>query len=228
MRNCSSSEASLDEGVHPDSAGNANTPWARSAAAARSRRTLCSVFEGWSYEEIVPPIFDYYDVFIKGMDAGSKNRCIDSSTAKATFLPCGPSSHRWLRKPQSPVSRLRPNRFACTTPAKSCASRNRKAGASGNSHKSESKISAAAKQADIEILLIAVESLQRLGISEFQINLGSVDFFGGIVDRIELPEDRIAKLKAVLNLKDQPGLEALLNRCLSKNGARTFCAQFRT
>src|SRR6187397_776469 len=42
--------------------------------AARRRRalerTICSVFEGWSYEEIVPPIFDYYDVFIKGMGTG--------------------------------------------------------------------------------------------------------------------------------------------------------------
>ena len=42
--------------------------------AARRRRVLeravCSVFEGWSYEEIVPPIFDYYDVFIKGMGRG--------------------------------------------------------------------------------------------------------------------------------------------------------------
>ena len=42
--------------------------------AARRRRALeraiCSVFEGWSYEEIVPPIFDYYDVFIKGMGTG--------------------------------------------------------------------------------------------------------------------------------------------------------------
>ena len=37
---------------------------------ARRRRVLeraiCSVFEGWSYEEIIPPIFDYYDVFAKG------------------------------------------------------------------------------------------------------------------------------------------------------------------
>src|ERR1041384_6534454 len=42
--------------------------------AARQRRalerTICSVFEGWSYEEIVPPIFDYFDVFIKGMGTG--------------------------------------------------------------------------------------------------------------------------------------------------------------
>src|ERR1043165_6174176 len=42
--------------------------------AARRRRVfaraICSVFEGWPYEEIVPPIFDYYDVFIKGMGTG--------------------------------------------------------------------------------------------------------------------------------------------------------------
>src|SRR5207247_1758832 len=53
------------------------------------------------------------------------------------------------------------------------------------------------KSADVEILLIAVETLQRLGIQNFQINLGSVDFFGGIVDRMELPNDQIDSLKDV-------------------------------
>ena len=46
--------------------------------AARRRRVLeraiASVFEGWSYEEIVPPIFDYYDVFLKGMGKGLEER----------------------------------------------------------------------------------------------------------------------------------------------------------
>ena len=46
--------------------------------AARRRRVLeraiCSVFEGWSYEEIIPPIFDYYDVFVKGMGAGPEEQ----------------------------------------------------------------------------------------------------------------------------------------------------------
>jgi ATP phosphoribosyltransferase regulatory subunit len=67
-----------------------------------------------------------------------------------------------------------------------------------------------AKSADVEILLIAVEAFQRLGIQGFQINLGSVDFFGGIVDRMELPKEQIDVLKEVLNSKDQPGLEAVL------------------
>ena len=68
------------------------------------------------------------------------------------------------------------------------------------------------KTADVEILLIAVETFQRLGVQGFQINLGSVDFFGGIVDRMELPPEQMAELKEVLNVKDQSGLETLLQK----------------
>src|SRR5437879_13320783 len=35
----------------------------------RIERTIFSVFEAWSYQEIIPPLFDYYDVFTKGMGA---------------------------------------------------------------------------------------------------------------------------------------------------------------
>src|SRR4030095_3420781 len=67
------------------------------------------------------------------------------------------------------------------------------------------------KSADVEILLVAVETFQRLGIQSFQINLGSVAFFRGIVRAMELPKEQINTLKEVLNIKDQPGLEALLH-----------------
>ena len=29
----------------------------------RIERAIFSVFERWNYDEIIPPIFDYYDVF---------------------------------------------------------------------------------------------------------------------------------------------------------------------
>ena len=35
----------------------------------RIERAIFSVFEHWNYEEIIPPIFDYCDVFTKGMGA---------------------------------------------------------------------------------------------------------------------------------------------------------------
>src|SRR4030095_4224532 len=68
------------------------------------------------------------------------------------------------------------------------------------------------KAADVEILLIAMETFERLGLSNVQINLGSVDFFGGVVDRMELPEPQVAALKDLLNLKDQSGLETLMEK----------------
>jgi ATP phosphoribosyltransferase regulatory subunit HisZ len=84
------------------------------------------------------------------------------------------------------------------------------------------------KVVDIEILLIAVEAFERLGIPDFQINLGSVDFFGGIVDRISLPEARSRNLKEVLNLKDQSGLEVpAVGSVSGATRVRTSCAPFR-
>jgi len=182
--------------------------------AARRRRalerTLCSVFEGWSYEEIVPPMFDYYDVFIKGMGRGLEEQVYRFIDREGNILALRPEFTSLVAK--TAVTRLaaapRPIRLYYSGEVlrfeKPKGGRQREFAQIGIEN------FGGGKQADVEILLIAVEALQSLGISEFQINLGSVDFFGGIVDRIELPEEPIAKLKGVLNLKDRPGLEALL------------------
>jgi ATP phosphoribosyltransferase regulatory subunit len=66
--------------------------------------------------------------------------------------------------------------------------------------------------ADVEVLLVCMEAFEKLGIPDFQINLGSVDFFGGIADRIGLPESGIDELKELLSRKDQSGLERMLAR----------------
>ena len=46
--------------------------------AARRRRaveeTVFSVFEGWSYQEAIPPMLDYLDVFVKGMGSELEDR----------------------------------------------------------------------------------------------------------------------------------------------------------
>ena len=182
--------------------------------AARRRRVLervlCSVFEGWSYEEIVPPIFDYYDVFIKGMGRGLEEQVYRFIDRDGNILALRPEFTSQVAK--TAVTRL----GSSTKPIRLYYSGEvlRFEKPKGGRQREFAQIGienfGGGKQADIEILLIAVESMQRLGIAEFQINLGSVDFFGGIVDRIELPEDQITKLKSVLNFKDQPGLETLL------------------
>src|SRR3954469_17088551 len=182
--------------------------------AARRRRVLervvCSVFEGWSYEEIIPPIFDYYDVFIKGMGRGLEEQVYRFIDREGNILALRPEFTSLVAK--TAVTRLgslsKPIRLYYSGEVlrfeKPKGGRQREFAQIGIEH------FGGGKQADIEILLIAVEAMQRLGIADFQINLGSVDFFGGIVDRIGLPEDLITKLKSALNFKDQPALETLL------------------
>jgi len=182
-------------------------------SAARRRRVLeraiCSVFEGWSYEEIIPPIFDYYDVFTKGWNHEEQiYRFIDREgnilalRPEFTSLVAKTVATRLASSPK-PIRLFYSGEVLRFEQPKG--GRQREFAQIGIEHYGSD-----AKTADVEVLLIAVEALQRLGIQSFQINLGSVDFFGGIVDRMELPKERIDALKEVLNFKDQSGLESLL------------------
>jgi ATP phosphoribosyltransferase regulatory subunit len=185
--------------------------------AARRRRALeqviCSVFEGWSYEEIVPPIFDYYDVFIKGMGTGLEEQIYRFIDRDGNILALRPEFTSLVAK--TVVTRLnkapRPLRLYYSGEVlrfeKPKGGRQREFAQIGIEH-----FGSKGKSSDIEILLIAVEAFERLGIADFQINLGSVDFFGGIMDRISLPEGQMTELKEVLSLKDRSGLEGLLSR----------------
>src|SRR6267378_1827539 len=161
--------------------------------AARRRRVLeraiCSVFEGWSYEEIVPPIFDYYDVFIKGMGRGLEEQVYRFIDRDGNILALRPEFTSLVAK--TAVTRLatspKPIRLYYSGEVlrfeKPKGGRQREFAQVGIEH-----YGGAAKSADVEILLIAVEALQRLGIQGFQINLGSVDFFGGIFERLDLAQ----------------------------------------
>src|SRR5436853_926222 len=185
--------------------------------AARRRRVLeraiCSVFEGWSYEEIIPPIFDYYDVFAKGMGTGPEEQIYRFIDREGNILALRPEFTSLVAKTVATrlASSSRPIRLYYSGEVfrfeKPKGGRQREFAQIGIEH-----YGGTGKAADVEILLIAVETFQRLGVQGFQINLGSVDFFGGIVDRMELPAEQIAELKDFLNLKDQSGLEALLQK----------------
>ncbi|HEX4997490.1 MAG TPA: ATP phosphoribosyltransferase regulatory subunit [Terriglobia bacterium] len=185
--------------------------------AARRRsfleRAISSVFEGWSYEEIVPPIFDYYDAFIKGMGTGLEEQIYRFIDREGAILALRPEFTSLVAK--TAATRLagapKPIRLFYSGEVlrfeKTKGGQQREFAQAGIEN-----FGGSARSSDVEVLLIAAEVFEHLGIRDFQINLGSVDFFGGIVDRIGLPEADIAELKHALNLKDRSGLESLLAR----------------
>src|SRR4030095_14357908 len=142
--------------------------------AARRRRalerTICSVFEGWSYEEIVHPIFDYYDVFIKGMGTGLEDQIYRFIDREGNILALRPEFTSLVAK--TVVTRLskapKPIRLYYSGEVlrfeKPKGGRQREFAQIGIEHYGSS-----GKSADIEILLIAVETFEGLGSPDFQI-----------------------------------------------------------
>ncbi len=64
--------------------------------------------------------------------------------------------------------------------------------------------------ADSEILAIVVKSLQRVGLEHFQISIGHVDLFKGLVEAAGLDQEQIAQLQLLVHNKNIYAVEAFL------------------
>lgn len=176
-------------------------------------RAIFSVFEGWSYREIIPPMLDYLDVFVKGMGSELEDRVYRFIDREGNLLALRPEFTSILAKIAATrlSSEPKPVRLAYSGEVlrfeRPKGGQQREFAQAGIEHYGGSTWSA-----DIEVLLVCMEALKRLGIADFQINLGSVDFFGGVVDSLDLPPDRVDELKVLLSRKDQSGLDSLLGQ----------------
>jgi ATP phosphoribosyltransferase regulatory subunit len=183
--------------------------------AARRRRAveraIFDVFEGWSYEEIIPPMVDYLDVFVKGMGQELEGRIYRFIDREGHVLALRPEFTSLVAK--TAATRLAgappPLRLSYSgevlrfeTPK---GGQQREFAQSGIEHFGGTPASS-----DVEVLLVCMEGLSKLGVADFQINLGSVDFFGGLIDGLDVGPEHVGALRDFLDLKDQNGLDGLL------------------
>jgi ATP phosphoribosyltransferase regulatory subunit len=184
--------------------------------AARLRRAIedcaISVFDGWSYEEIITPTVDYYSLFEQGMgaEAHAAFRFTDtdgrmlalrpdvtSSAARAsvTLLSQQPRPLRlcyaasvFHQQPRTPAEwRRESTQVGCEL------------------------IGSAGVVADIEPLLIVNEVLKRLGLDKsFCITLNNVEIFNGIAENLQLDQNSRDRLRQLIDVRDASGLAALL------------------
>ncbi len=179
----------------------------------RIERAIFSVFERWNYDEIIPPIFDYYDVFAKGMGAAFEDTLYRFIDREGNILALRPEFTSLVAK--SVATRLADH----PKPLRLCycgevlryeaprGGRQREFFQIGVEHIGGEHI-----QSDAEIILVAIESLKKLGIRRFQINLGEIGYFSGIVERMNFSRDDLATIKTLVDLKDTVGLRSELER----------------
>ena len=176
-------------------------------------RAIFSVFEMGSYEEIIPPLFDYYDVFTRGMGSELEDTLYRFIDREGNILALRPEFTSLVAK--TVATRLadhpKPLRLCY------CGEVLRYETPRGGRQREFSQIGlenigGKPIHADAEVVLIAIESLRKLGIQKFQINLGEIGYFSGIVQRIEFSPEDLAQVKNLIDLKDVVGLKSEMDR----------------
>jgi ATP phosphoribosyltransferase regulatory subunit len=67
-------------------------------------------------------------------------------------------------------------------------------------------------ESDAEVIAIAIQSLKASGLESFQIDIGQVDFFNGLMEETRLSEEDISQVRMLIDRKDYVGLEEFLKR----------------
>jgi ATP phosphoribosyltransferase regulatory subunit len=179
---------------------------------ARRRRLIeeavVQVFEGWDYEEIIPPLFDYADVFAgdalapKTYSFVGRDGNVLALRPDFTSLVAKIAAGR-LRDRPAPMRLYYSGEVVRYEPVK--AGRQSELHQMGLEH-----LGGEARAAEAEVLAIAAESLERLGARGWVLALGHVGVFSGLVEGSGLEGERLEALRERVESKDAAGVRGVL------------------
>ncbi len=187
-------------------------------------REIMEVFAGWSYSEMILPIFDYADLFALGMG---------KEQAEMTYRFTGRDGKLLALRPEmtSLVARTVATRFR-STPRPVRISYSGEvfrwdAPRSGRQYEFHQigveLIGSNHLEADTEVLLVAIEALGRLGLEGFTITLSHVDFFSGISEQLGLGAEERRQLRELMDRKEMEQLDVFLEERASPEAREAFC-----
>lgn len=174
-------------------------------------RQAMEVFAGWSYNEIIVPMFDYHDLFARGMGAERAERTYRFTDRDGALLALRPELTSLVARTVATrfVQRERPIRlcysgevFRYDEPTERAAREFHQLGIE--------QIGQPSPTADIEVLLIAAEMLTTLGLHDFRITLAHVDFFNGVSKALEMNEENRMRLRELIDRRNSIALDEFL------------------
>jgi ATP phosphoribosyltransferase regulatory subunit len=176
------------------------------------KKCAMSAFDGWSYEEVSTPSVDYYSLFEKGMGAEARSafRFTDTDGSMLALRPDITSSV--ARAAATLLSKQ-------SRPLRLCY-----AGAVFRQQRAShvewlreitqlgcELIGENGATADLEILLIATEILERLGLRNSScITINNVEVFNGVAENLELDHDARERMRSLIDIRDTAELERFL------------------
>ena len=176
---------------------------------------VIEVFDGWSYDEIITPSIDYYSLFEDGMghdEAAHAFRFTDTDGHLLTLRPDVTSSV--ARAAATLMSNHeRPLRLSYAANIFRQRSYSRTEWRRESLQLGCELIGLPGPKGDMEVLAIAVEVLERLGLQgNFRITLNNVEIFNGLVEQLGLDAIAADQLRRLISTRDKAGLELFLSQ----------------
>jgi ATP phosphoribosyltransferase regulatory subunit len=199
------------------------------ADEARARRTIeqvaMEVFAGWSYEEIVPPTVDYYSLFELGMGQTEAECSFRFTDVDGRALALRPDVTSSVARASATLmaNRPRPLRLCyCSTvfhqQTQSRADWRRESKQIGGELLGRNSTAA-----DLEILIVAIEVLQRLALRRnYVITINDVEIFNGIVENLGLNSDAKDQLHGLVDVRAVGDLEGFLSDYTTADESAAF------
>lgn len=175
---------------------------------ARRRRRIeevvVRVFEGWDYEEIIPPLFDYADVFASETLAAKTYSFLGRD---GSLLALRPDFTALLAKIAAGRLADRPVPMRLYYSGEVLRYEPPKAGRQSELYQMGLEhLGGAGPPADAEILAIAAECLDSLGVSGWVLALGHVGVFSGLLAGARLDPASLDRLRERVEAKDPAGV----------------------
>ncbi len=173
---------------------------------------ILSVFERWGFREVITPTFEYLEVFSEdsGEEGGEKIlKFVDRQTGRLLALRYDPTPQVARMVATSLRHRPLPLRLSYATNVfryeAPQAGRQREFVQLG-----VELIGLERPEADAEMVAMAVEVCQAVGLRRFQIDVGQVEYVRGLVDALQVGPERRRRLVSAIGRKDAFELELLL------------------
>ncbi|HKC64228.1 MAG TPA: ATP phosphoribosyltransferase regulatory subunit, partial [Pyrinomonadaceae bacterium] len=197
---------------------------------ARLRRsiedTVMQVFNGWSYEEIITPAVDYLALFERGMGQDEAHRAFRFTDADGRLLALRPDVTSSVARAAATLfaKRERPLRLCYAAPVFRQQTQSHAEWRRESTQLGCEFIGAGGERADMEVLVIATEIFDRLGLSgDYRITINSVEIFNGISERLALNMAAREEMRHLIDIRDAAELQQFLSRYeTGENDCRAF------
>ncbi len=178
----------------------------------RIEESILGVFSQWGYQEVVPPIFEYLDVIGPGLgeDLVEKGyKFVDRSSGRLMLLR--PDVTPQIARMVGTLLAEQPKPLRLCYRANVFRHEDEHAGRAREIFQIGGELAGLdGPEGDAEMIAIAIESMRRLGLKEFRVALGQVEFFRALIGLLGAEPEMARRIGDAVGRKDTALLGSLL------------------